>query len=720
MSQFIDPHQEREAAKYNKPIYSREYLLDYLYQKATPVGLLTMSQELELHTSQQKEALRRRIKAMLRDGQLIQVGKHCFWPAKGEQVLTGIVQFDKQKRLWFIPAEREHYIHKVLIPYCRNPAITHGAKVMAAVPILELGSSIVVHGKILELLEVGRQLPNIIGKFYSDAQGQYVLPHDKDQPHRVQIRENNSAQHGDIVVVHLVKPANRSVDPVGDIVQVIGNENHKLGVEVTTAILTYELPHQWEQTVIDEVQQLSQEVMVDSQRQDCRHLPFVTIDGEDSKDFDDAVFVEASPDGWHLYVAIADVSHYIPFNSALDQTAKERGTSVYFHNRVIPMLPETLSNNLCSLIPHTDRYALVCKLHLNNIGVVQQHQFFTAVICSQARLTYSKVANFLKNPGANTDIPVALKPKLLDLQAVYRLLHKKREERGAIDFDTISAKLMFNRQGKITHIVAEERNVAHKIIEECMLCANVAAAEFLQEHNMLGLYRVHEGPDLQKFFEVKLFLEHLGLSFADTATPQAYNALLHNIKHRADAHIVKNVLLRSMSQAMYTVHNVGHFGLAFPTYTHFTSPIRRYPDLLVHRQIKTVLSQHEEIIADTAWWDEIGMHCSITEKRADEATRYVDTWLKCQYMQQYIGKQFAGIISGVSRFGLFVELEKLYIDGLVHVNNLKNDYYVYDESKRQLSGERTKTIYTIGMTIQVRIIKVDVNTRKIDLELVRA
>jgi ribonuclease R len=449
----------------------------------------------------------------------------------------------------------------------------------------------------------------------------------------------------------------------------------------------------------------------------------VTIDGEDARDFDDAVYCERRAGGWRLLVAIADVSHYVAPGSALDQEARNRGNSVYFPDRVIPMLPEILSNQLCSLNPQVDRLCLVCDLSLDPRGQVRYFQFREAVMRSRARLTYTEVnALVVERKHALRTRYQTLVPHLDDLYALYTCLKERREARGAIDFDTPETRILFSKERKIERIVPLIRNDAHRLIEECMITANVAAAEFLLSHKIPCLYRVHDRPEPQKLEDLRAFLGELGLSLSGGDKPDArdYADLLARISHRQDAHLIQTVLLRSFKLAVYSPDNIGHFGLAFDAYTHFTSPIRRYPDLLVHRAIRHLLAQGtaEGFIYERTEMQALGEHCSMTERRADEATRDVINWLKCEYMLDKVGEVFEGIISAVTAFGFFVELKDIYVEGLVHVTSLASDYYHFDPIGHRLRGERTGRVYRLANRVKVRVMRVDLDERKIDFALV--
>ncbi len=490
-------------------------------------------------------------------------------------------------------------------------------------------------------------------------------------------------------------------------------------MEIEIALRKHELPFEFSSSALAEAAALPDTLdPADWQgRTDLRALPLVTIDGETARDFDDAVFAEKQGSGWRLVVAIADVSHYVQPATALDREARERGNSVYFPRRVIPMLPEKLSNGLCSLNPDVERLAMVCDMRIDRHGEITDYQFYPAVFRSQARLTYDQVWNWLAGmTQPENDFHRGLQPHLQTLYALFKVLVEARGKRGAIDFETIETMMLFNAQGKIENIVPVRRNDAHRVIEECMLAANVCASDFLQARRQPCLYRIHEGPTAEKLEALRNFLKEfgIGLGGGDDPTARDYAELLESIKDRPDAQLLQTVMLRSLRQAMYSPDNVGHFGLSYEHYTHFTSPIRRYPDLLIHRSIKAVLAgTHYQ----PGKWDDIGLHCSMTERRADEATRDVGNWLKCYYMRDRIGESFAGTIAAVVPFGIFVALDEVYVEGLVHVSELGEEYFQYDSVKHQMLGERTGRRYRLGDRLQVKLVRADLETGRIDFVL---
>jgi ribonuclease R len=497
------------------------------------------------------------------------------------------------------------------------------------------------------------------------------------------------------------------------------------GMEIDIALRSHNLPHEWPARVLDEVAGLT-EAVPESQKQgrlDLRQMPLVTIDGADARDFDDAVFAESHGRGWKLWVAIADVSAYVSPGTALDREAELRGNSVYFPAQVIPMLPEVLSNGLCSLNPEVDRLCLVCEMQVSPQGQVSGARFHNAVMRSQARLTYDQVAAMLENEAEAGRLGhVALLSQLKNLQAVFRALFTARQRRGAIDFETTETKIKFGPDRKIEDVVPVQRNEAHRIIEECMVSANVQAAEFLAANKMPLLYRIHAGPKADRLADLRAFLNELGLSLGggDSPEPGNYAKLLAAIQKRPDARLIQTVLLRSLSQAVYSPDNIGHFGLSLDCYAHFTSPIRRYPDLLVHRAIKHVLARGKtrQFPYTTVVMQGLGAHCSASERRADEATRDVISWLKCEFMMDRIGEEFDGLITGVTPFGLFVEIERVYAEGLVHVSSLPNDYYHHDPQHHRLRGERSGRAWHLADKIRVRVVRVSLDDRKIDFEAV--
>jgi ribonuclease R len=527
-------------------------------------------------------------------------------------------------------------------------------------------------------------------------------------------------QSGQVVMVDIIEQPSKFSKPIGRISEVLGNYADP-GMEIEIALRKHDLPFEFSKAALDENRALADRIRKAdlAGREDLRGLPLVTIDGETARDFDDAVYCERKGRAWRLVVAIADVSHYVQPGMALDSEAMERGNSIYFPRRVIPMLPEKLSNGICSLNPEVDRLAMVCDMQVGAGGVIGKYRFYPAVFRSQARLTYNQVWSWLSGAAqAETEVHIGLQPQLLNLYKLFKTLHAARGERGAIDFETTETRMVFNEQGKIENIVPVVRNDAHRIIEECMLAANVCASDFLAGHKQTCLYRIHEGPSAEKLKNLRTFLGEFGLALGGGDDPRAkdYAVLLEQVKQRPDFQLLQTVMLRSLKQALYSPDNVGHFGLAYEHYTHFTSPIRRYPDLLVHRAIKAVLAGDKYTPAGN--WDDIGLHCSATERRADEATRDVESWLKCFFMRERIGEEFDGTISAVTAFGIFVALDTIYIEGLVHVSELGADYFQFDNIKHQMLGERTGQRFRLADRVRVRLVRADLESNKIDFVLV--
>jgi len=568
-------------------------------------------------------------------------------------------------------------------------------------------------GEIVEVLE--RANRRIVGRLHKEHGVMFLVPEDRRIPVDILIPPDQTARGrpGEVASVELVAQPSKHAQPIGRVIEVLGSYADP-GMEIEIALRKFDLPHEFSKKALALARAMPEEVRAEDwqdragavRRRDLRRLPFVTIDGETAKDFDDAVQAEREGKGFRLRVAIADVSHYVRHGDALDADARERGTSVYFPRRVIPMLPEKLSNGLCSLNPQVDRLAIVCDMAITPAGKVARYEFYPAVFRSHARLTYTAVWDMLSKGKANENLKT--------LHEVYRALAQERSRRGAIDFESVETKMEFDARGKILRIVPEPRNEAHRLIEECMLAANVCAGNFLAARGHPVLYRVHDVPAPEKVKALRDFLAELGLTLpgGDKPKPKDYAQLLEKIRRRPDFALLQTILLRSLKQAVYTPENVGHFGLAFDAYVHFTSPIRRYPDLLVHRAIKAALANQRYAGID---WEEAGRHCSETERRADDASRDVESWLKCFYMQDHVGGVYEGSITGVTAFGLFVMLDNFYVDGLVHISELGRDYYRFEPNRHLLLGERTGKRYRLADRIKVKLVRVDLETRKIDL-----
>jgi len=607
-------------------------------------------------------------------------------------------------------------------------------------------------GRVLDIIE--RRKTSIIGRLLHENGMWLVAPEDRRYGQDILIPKNAtaSAAVGQVVAVELTEPPSMFSQPVGRVVEVLG-EIDDPGMEIEIAVRKYEVPHRFSAESMAQAAALPDQVRsVDRKhRIDLTDVPLVTIDGEDARDFDDAVYCEPTRlgkgkntgAGWRLVVAIADVSHYVRPGEPIDDDAYERATSVYFPRRVIPMLPEKLSNGLCSLNPDVERLCMVCDMVVDAAGEIVAYQFYPGVMCSQARFTYSEVAAILGNTrGPEAQRRSELVPHLIHLHEVYRALLKHRGTRGAVDFETTETQIVADDNGRIERIEPRKRNEAHRLIEEAMLAANVCAAEFIAEHGHPALYRVHEGPTTEKRITLQNYLKAMGLgvSLSDDPTPGELQAIATATRERPDASQIHAMLLRSMQQAHYTAANSGHFGLAYEAYTHFTSPIRRYPDLLVHRVIKALLQTKRYHLASGAiedapkkpapkrsasaqeleQWNAAGAHCSSNERRADEASRDVEAWLKCRYMRERLGEEFNGTVSAVVPFGLFVTLDELYVEGLLHITEIGGGYYRYDEVRQELHGERSGTRYAAGTRVRVQVSRVDLDSRRIDFRMVRS
>jgi ribonuclease R len=641
-------------------------------------------------------------------------------------------------------------------------AVLHKDRVMARVVRLDKRGR--PEGRVTEIIE--RSTAPIIGRLLQEGGVWLVAPEDKRYGQDVLIPKGatGSAKPGQVVVVELTEPPALFGQPVGRVSEVLGDIDDP-GMEIEIAVRKYSVPHEFSDGCLAQTRTLPDKVRPADKRGrvDLTDVPLVTIDGEDARDFDDAVYCEPAKvgrgKGWRLLVAIADVSHYVETGSAIDIDAYDRATSVYFPRRVIPMLPEKLSNGLCSLNPDVERLCMVCDMLISATGDIYAYQFYPAVMFSHGRLTYTEVAAILQNTrGPQAQQRKPLVPHLLNLHDVYRALLSSRERRGAVDFETVETQIVCDESGRIDKIVPRTRNDAHRLIEEAMLAANVCSAEFIAHGKHPGLYRVHEGPTPEKLETLRQYLRTVGVqqTIGDEPKPGDFQKLAHLTESRPDALQIHQMLLRSMQQAIYTPFNSGHFGLAFEAYTHFTSPIRRYPDLLVHRVIKAILQERKyqlpslptpgeaqaklakrlaskkpgakadegarqpRVSSEMLGWQAAGLHCSANERRADEASRDVEAWLKCKYMRERLGEEFVGVVTSVTTFGLFVTLDNLYVEGLVHITELGGEYFRHDEGRQELRGERTGIRYALGSKVNVQVSRVDLDGRRIDFRLVRS
>ena len=715
-----DPYAQREAEKYENPIPSRELILQLIEHAGKPLSRVDIAEAFSLRNEDDLEALRRRLRAMERDGQVLFNRGQQYCLVNNKDLIVGRIIGHADGFGFIRPDDGSDDLF--LSPREMNPLLHNDRAMVRVAGIDKKGRR---EGAVVEILE--RNTHQIVGRLYKEDGFTYVVPDNKNIAQTVLVQKGGAgkAKQGQIVIAEIVEQPTKLRQPIGRIIEVLG-DHLAPGMEIEMAIRSHELPHIWPEELLEEIKPLSAEVPESAKenRVDLRSLPLVTIDGEDARDFDDAVYCKRTPKGWKLLVAIADVSHYVQVNSELDKEAKNRSTSVYFPEQVIPMLPEILSNGLCSLNPNVDRLCMVCELFIDEQGKVIRSKFFDAVMCSHARLTYTEVASML----VDGDKVLAEKHKLLmphlrELYALYKVMRVSREERGAMDFDTQETRIIFGKDRKIEKIVPVVRNDAHKLIEEFMITANSAAARYLNAKKIPKLLRVHEGPSADKMLNLKTFLGELGLKFGGgvNPTPLDYMHLVESVKGRPDAHLIQTVLLRSMSQAVYSPELKGHFGLALDAYAHFTSPIRRYPDLLVHRAIRHCLQDKKAETFVYGFPDMIllGEQCSAHERRADDATRDVVSWLKCEYMMDKIGEEFPGIISAVTSFGFFVELADIFVEGLVHISNLGQDYYHFDPTSHQLKGERTGINFRLGDGVKIKVARVDLDEKKMDFELVQ-
>ncbi len=733
-----DPDAGLEAGKYENPVPSRTLISQLLENRGAPARYEVLVEEFALADEDEREGLRRRLIAMVRDGQLLQTRKGEFGLIDKMDLVVGKVQGHRDGFGFVIPAEGGD---DLFLTAKQMKELFDGDRVV--VRQTDVDNRGRRYCAVVDILE--RSVSQVVGAYHEEDGLGFVTPEGRRMTNDVVIEPGAlSPTVGQIVSVDIKEYPTRRHMAIGVIREILG-DRLDAGMEVDIALRSHDIPHEWPKDVTKAVKGYSPEVAEEdkSHRVDMRAVPFVTIDGEDARDFDDAVYAEKKrAGGWRLYVAIADVSHYVKPGTPLDLEAHNRGNSVYFPGNVIPMLPEVLSNGLCSLNPHVDRLAMVCEMTISANGKLSGYKFFEGLIQSHARLTYTRVGVMLHTPDSEEGVALREEYKHVtgpvdELYKLYHALRATREDRGAIDFETTETRIVFGDNRKIDKIVPTVRNDAHKLIEECMLCANVATARFLERHKLPALYRVHEGPTDKKLESLHAFLGEQGLHLPGRSkpTPKDYQHLLSSIADRPDAHVIQVMLLRSLSQAVYTPENNGHFGLAYSAYAHFTSPIRRYPDLLVHRAIRHVIrsekdSKHvtrvdgAEPLSQKAIfpYDEQAMlaqgeHCSMTERRADEATRDVNDWLKCEYMRNHLGETYDGVITTVTGFGLFVELTDIFVTGLVHISTLPGDYYHFESSKQRLMGEKTATRFQLGDSMTVQVARVDLEEKTIDFEL---
>ena len=716
-----DPFAKREAERYEQPIPSREAILALLEERGELLTEARIAEALHLEDESGITALGKRLAAMVRDGQLLLGRRGGYAPARKLDLIPGVVLANAEGYGFLRPDEGGDDLY--LSPY-QMRTVMHGDRVLASVVGMDRRGR--RQGAIVEVLQ--RRSPRLVGRVVVDNGVTLVAPDDRRLHQDVMIvpGQEQGARSGQIVVVEITDPPTAYRGPLGAIRAVLG-ERLQPSLLVEMAIASHDLPHEWPSEVLREAAQIEPEVTAEERegRIDLRKLPLVTIDGADARDFDDAVYAEPKRGGgWRLVVAIADVSHYVRVGSALDKEAYERSTSTYFPGFVVPMLPETLSNGICSLNPKVERLCMVCDMQIDATGEVVKSKFYEAVMRSHARLTYDKVwqAIGLEEADARHEVADVLL-QLENLHALYKAMAEQRRKRGAIDFETPEVKFRLDQTGEVETVGAVERNDAHKLIEECMIAANVQAAMFLEKRKIPALYRAHEPPPVEKYEDLQQFLREFKLRMppVEEVTPGDYAEVLRKVHDRPERELIQSVLLRSQSMAAYQPDNRGHFGLALSAYAHFTSPIRRYPDLLVHRAIRYALQGGKPVnytYTDAAM-AAMAVHCSQRERRAEEAERDVDERFRCAWMAKHVGEEFEGTVTGVTSFGLFVELDESKVSGLVHISQLSNDYYHFDPVRHLLKGERTGLQFRLGDHVRVQVLRASLEDRKIDFRLVQ-
>lgn len=732
-----DSFADREASNYQNPIPSREFLLDYLAHSVGPLTHEAICTELNLSDPEHIEAMRRRLRAMERDGQIASNRRGGYGTLEKLNLIKGRVIGHSEGFGFVKPLSGEG--EDIFLSSAQMRRVFDGDIVLVRVAGWDRRGR--PEGSLVDIVE--RATQQLVGRYFRESGINFVRPDNPRISQDILITADRPCQanSGQIVVVDILQPPTRNSLPVGFVSEVLG-EHLDPGIEIEMAVRNYGIPFKWNADIEKETAEIPSEISYTDSRVDIRSLPLITIDGEDARDFDDAVYCRPKArGGWELTVAIADVSHYVTVGSELDKEAFSRGNSVYFPNHVVPMLPEKLSNGLCSLNPAEDRFCMVCEMQISEQGEITGYQFFEGIMHSHARMTYTQVAQIIANKDDTAAVREqfsAILPQIDALHSLCQRLQKCRSQRGAIDFDTQETRILFDSQRKISQIIPLDRTDAHRLIEECMLCANLCAAEFLQKSKVPALYRVHEGPSEERLISLRDFLSELGVGLGggDEPLPMHYRQVLNAVRHRDDAHVIQSVLLRSMSQAVYQCENLGHFGLAFDAYTHFTSPIRRYSDLLVHRAIRSMIksgkkSPHirrglQQSKVDKGVFypyelsslEEVGQHLCVTERRADEATRDVVNWLKCEFLLDRVSEQYSGVVSAVTGFGLFVMLDELMVEGLIHVTGLPKDYYHYEASQHRMVGEQTGRTFRLGQRVKVKVVRVNLEERKIDFELI--
>ncbi len=731
----------RKPKKYLLEIPNRKSILDILDKYDSILSLKDILDYLSLGT-EHAQPLSRRLNAMERDGQLITNCKNEYSVLDETRLFEGSV-IGHPRGFGFLDCSCED-MRDIFLPTCEMTQVFDGD--IAMVRVIGLDRKGRPEGRVAKVVE--RKTPKLVGRFFLKGGHAFVRPNNPriSRDILIQCKKIDQIIIGQIVVVKVNYPPSLNSQPTGRIVEILGDIKDP-GVETAMAIITYAIPQSWSKEVRSEIEDINETIQHSPERVDLRQLPFVTIDGEDAKDFDDALYCEEKVDGgWKLIVAIADVSHYVLPGSAVDEEALERGTSVYFPDDVVPMLPEKLSNGLCSLLPNVDRFCIACEMYIDVSGEVRKFRFFQSTINSHARLTYTQVATILNNSSLkkrSKNKPFfEFTPQIVVLKQLYDALKRKRRSRGTIDFEMQETRLLFDDQRKIESILPLERTVAHRLVEECMLCANVCAARLLNEIGFPTLYRVHQEPDPMKVVSLRSFLQEIGIELGggNEPCPQDYSDVLRKINNREDKSVVEAVMLRSMNRAVYQTNNIGHFGLSYEVYTHFTSPIRRFSDLVVHRIIRNSFKNElgslffddetkgykvgTEAVKVPMYsleeLDKVGCRVSFSERRADDATRDVINGLKCEFLLDRVGEQFFGMVTQVTGFGLFITLDDLHVEGLLHVSKLSGDYYEFDPILHRLTGEKRGCVFQLGQRLKVSISQIIIEEKKINFDLVIA
>ena len=709
---------QKKSGSHKRPIPNRSELIDFLNKSGKPLTFETIAAAFDLAGKRQRCQLESDLSKMVRSGQINRNrrGEYCLLARIN--LVAGTIAGHPDG---FGFLRRDEGGEDIYISAHEMRAAFHGDRV--AVRVIGEDRRGRPEGELVEVLD--RSTREVVGQFIREGGVGVVIPDNPKFSHRILIAKGaaGQAKHGDVVVARILDYPTRIEQATGEIVDVIGQPGDK-GIVTDIAIHAHGIPTDWPKAVHEQADQFGRDVPEAAKkgRTDLRDVNLVTIDGADARDFDDAVFAEPSGKGYRLIVAIADVSHYVELDTPIDKQAIRRGTSVYFPDRVVPMLPEVLSNGLCSLNPKVDRLCMVCEMRVGPDGKVSRSKFYDAVMRSKARLTYTQVAGFLSG-HKSTGVPKVVQQDIRHLHAVYRLLANNRHKRGAVELDIPQARINVGKDGAVQRISVVPRNDAHRLIEECMIAANVQAAKYIRKNRIAGLYRVHAKPDADRFDELRLYLTSMGIKVPhpDHVRPRDFAKMIEQVADRPDAAAISMAMLRSMSHAEYTPTNIGHFGLALDAYAHFTSPIRRYPDLLVHRAIRHLIrgGKPGTYAYDIPRMKQLGEMLSAHERRAEDATREVESWLKCQYMEGRIGQEYPGLITGITSFGAFVQIPELQIDGLVHVTSLGNDYYRFDAGSQSLIGERSGRRYQLGDALDVVVSRVDLETKRIDFQLVK-